>query len=72
MNELSNQEVVNLIAQLRPAAASTPLGTELVAQHVDWAKLREAEQEMEERGFEEKSLNMWVSKEDDSVYVIPR
>ncbi len=72
LSEMTDQEVVNLICELRPAAKTVPLEVEMEVTHVEWDRLRAAEQEIADRGYVESSRGYWEHEDGSKPYLIKR
>ena len=59
MTEMTDQQVVNRIVELRPASATMPLGVEVRTTHVEWNALSNAELEIKQRGYIESGGGIW-------------
>lgn len=70
-DDLDDQQLVNLICELRPAAQTAPIGVDLEPVHVEWDRLRAAQDEIAVRGWVEHS-GTWLRESDDGSYLIHR
>jgi hypothetical protein len=67
MNELpkmTDQEVVDLVCELRPAAAPGSLGANLDVSPADYSRLNTAQQELVDRGYTEMQSGCWQYEDD--------